>query len=110
MSHPGWSADNLAWTGPRAHERLAELHDAKGDRDKAAFHAAKFLSFWEKADAELQARVQAKRAMLQRLAPGQIIAKAFVRWVAAAGCLLDGDISDVPLARAGAVFPDPGRD
>ena len=53
VSHPGWSADNLAWTRPRAHERLAELHDARGDRDKAAFHAAKFISFWEKADAEL---------------------------------------------------------
>lgn len=50
-----------------AHERLAELYDAKGDRANAAQHAAKFVELWQNADADLQPRVQAKRALLQRL-------------------------------------------
>ena len=50
-----------------AYERLAELYEQKGDREKAKLYAAKFVELWDKADAELQPRVQAKRDMLKRL-------------------------------------------
>jgi eukaryotic-like serine/threonine-protein kinase len=52
--------------GP-ALERLAELYERKGDRQKAAQHARSFVELWQNADAELQPRVAAKRALLQRL-------------------------------------------
>lgn len=69
MAEPPWSSGDLAWRFPLAHERLAELYEQNGDRERAKYHAARFVSFWEKADAELQPRVQAKRTQLQRLSP-----------------------------------------
>jgi eukaryotic-like serine/threonine-protein kinase len=51
-----------------AYEHLADLYEQKGNKPKAAHYAAKFVELWQNADAELQPRVQAKRAMLQRLA------------------------------------------
>jgi eukaryotic-like serine/threonine-protein kinase len=50
-----------------AYERLAESYEQKGDREKAALYAGKFVELWKNADVELQARVQSKRVMLQRL-------------------------------------------
>jgi hypothetical protein len=52
---------------PRAHERLAELYQTKGDLAKAASHAARFVELWQDADAELQPRVRAKQELLARL-------------------------------------------
>jgi len=48
-------------------ERLAELHDAKGDAQNAARYAARFVEMWQHADAELQPRVAAKRRMLEQV-------------------------------------------
>jgi hypothetical protein len=64
-----WDPGDLAWRYPLAHERLAELYELKGNRERASYHAAKFVAFWEKADPDLQPRVQAKRTLLQRLSP-----------------------------------------
>lgn len=52
---------------PAIHERLAEIYDARGDTHQAVLHAAKFTELWKDADAELQARVRAKQAMVARL-------------------------------------------
>lgn len=51
-----------------AYERLADLYAARGDNDRAARYAGKFVSQWQNADPELQPRVRAKRELLQRLA------------------------------------------
>lgn len=50
-----------------AYERLAELYNAKGDRQNAALYAGKFVELWQNADPELQPRVQAKRELLRTL-------------------------------------------
>lgn len=49
------------------YERLADLNMDKGDKQKAARYAGKFVELWKDADAELQPRVQAKREMLRQL-------------------------------------------
>ena len=49
------------------YERLADLYMDKGDKQKAARYAGKFVELWKDADAELQPRVQAKREMLRQL-------------------------------------------
>jgi tetratricopeptide (TPR) repeat protein len=49
------------------HERLAELYAERGDDANAARHAARFIELWTDADAELQPRVAAKRALLRDL-------------------------------------------
>jgi tetratricopeptide (TPR) repeat protein len=49
------------------YERLAELYERKGDRQKAAFYAGRLVELWKNADSELQPRVATARAMLQRL-------------------------------------------
>jgi tetratricopeptide (TPR) repeat protein len=56
-----------AWNLPLAYERIAELYERKGDRDNAVLAAARFVQLWEKADAALRPRVQAKQEMLRRL-------------------------------------------
>jgi eukaryotic-like serine/threonine-protein kinase len=52
--------------GP-AYERLYQLHDERGDSDRAALYAARLTELWQDADAELQPRVHAARQLLQQL-------------------------------------------
>ncbi len=54
---------NLAGT----HKRLGELYEAKGDRQKAASHYAKFVELWKDADPDLQPKVADVRRRLARL-------------------------------------------
>ncbi|MEO6331748.1 MAG: protein kinase [Gemmatimonadaceae bacterium] len=49
------------------HERLGRLLEAKGNREKAAAHYAKFIELWGSADPELQPRVRAARQRLAQL-------------------------------------------
>jgi eukaryotic-like serine/threonine-protein kinase len=49
------------------HERLAELYEMRGDRERAAAHAARFVELWRDADPLLQPRVAAKQALLADL-------------------------------------------
>ncbi len=50
-----------------SHKRLAELYDAKGDREKAMSHYARFIDLWKHADADLQPLVQKARTRLAQL-------------------------------------------
>lgn len=50
-----WSA------GPKVLERLGELHEELGNREKAAEYFATFAELWAEADAELQPRVRRAR-------------------------------------------------
>jgi eukaryotic-like serine/threonine-protein kinase len=49
-------------------ERLAELHEERGQRDRAAEYHRRLEELWRDADPELQPRVQAARRALARLA------------------------------------------
>ena len=51
-----------------AHARLAELHEAAGDRASAARHASEVVRLWRGADRELQPLVAGARRILQRAA------------------------------------------
>jgi tetratricopeptide (TPR) repeat protein len=51
----------------RAHNRLGELYEAKGDRARAAQHYAAFVDLWKNADPVLQPRVARARARLAAL-------------------------------------------
>lgn len=48
-------------------ERLAWLHDDRGNSDAAAIHYARLIDLWRDADPELQPRVQAARQRLTQL-------------------------------------------
>lgn len=48
-------------------ERIAELYDGRGEAARAAEYYARFVELWERADPELQPRVQAARHRLQTL-------------------------------------------
>jgi tetratricopeptide (TPR) repeat protein len=49
-------------------ERLAELHEERGERELAARYYRRLIELWERADPELQPRVQAARRALGRAA------------------------------------------
>ena len=51
-----------------SYKRLGELHEARGDRKKAAEYYSAFLDLWRNADPELQAGVTEVRQRLARLA------------------------------------------
>ena len=55
------------WGLARAHRRLGELHDAKGDLSRARRHYEMFVELWKNADPELQPKVAAVRARLTAL-------------------------------------------
>jgi tRNA A-37 threonylcarbamoyl transferase component Bud32/tetratricopeptide (TPR) repeat protein len=55
------------WGLARAHRRLGELHDAKGDLTRARRHYEMFVELWKNADPELQPKVAAVRARLAAL-------------------------------------------
>jgi tetratricopeptide (TPR) repeat protein len=50
-----------------SHKRLAELYDAKGNREKAMSHYARFIDLWKNADPDLQPHVQKARERLSQL-------------------------------------------
>jgi tetratricopeptide (TPR) repeat protein len=50
-------------------ERLGQLYEAKGNTAKALEHHRAFVALWKDADPELQPRVAAARARIERLAP-----------------------------------------
>ena len=51
----------------RAHLRLGELHEAKGDIDRAKRHYQTFVQLWKNADPELQPKVAIARGRLAAL-------------------------------------------
>lgn len=56
-----------------SHKRLGELYEARnapGDRQRAASHYGRFVALWERADPELQPKVQEVRGRLARLERG----------------------------------------
>lgn len=57
--------DGISLAG--SHKRLAELYDAKGNREKAMSHYSKFIDLWKNADADLQPLVQKARDRLAQL-------------------------------------------
>ena len=49
------------------HKRLGELHEARGDREKAVEHYDSFVELWKDADPELQPQVRDVRQRIARL-------------------------------------------
>ena len=60
-------ADGLNLAGIQ--ERLGQIYEMKGDREKAAEHFRAFVELWKNADPELQPRVAAARERVKRLTP-----------------------------------------
>jgi tetratricopeptide (TPR) repeat protein len=52
----------------RAYERMAQLHEDRGELSEAAHYYGRFVELWADADPELQPRVDAARRALRRLA------------------------------------------
>jgi tetratricopeptide (TPR) repeat protein/tRNA A-37 threonylcarbamoyl transferase component Bud32 len=50
-----------------SHKRLAELYDAKGDREKALSHYSRFIELWKSADPDLQPHVLKARERVTQL-------------------------------------------
>ena len=48
-------------------QRLGELYEAQGDKQKAASYYTKFVELWKNADPELQPKVAEVRRALARL-------------------------------------------
>ncbi|HEY0672898.1 MAG TPA: BTAD domain-containing putative transcriptional regulator [Longimicrobiales bacterium] len=66
----------LSWSdlwGPvtqaHAHERLAQLYDARGDSARAALHYAHFIALWPDPDPELRPRWRSAKKRLAELVP-----------------------------------------
>ena len=57
--------DGISLAG--SHKRLAELYDAKGNREKAMSHYSSFIDLWKNADADLQPHVQKAKERLAQL-------------------------------------------
>lgn len=56
---------------PRLHKRLGELHEAKGDTEKAIANYARFVNLWRNAEPELQPQVREVSQRLERLRAGR---------------------------------------
>ena len=56
-----------SWYLAGLRKRLGELYEAKGDRQRAASHYAKFVELWKNADPELQPQVAEVKKRLARL-------------------------------------------
>jgi tetratricopeptide (TPR) repeat protein len=54
------------WRGP-ALKRLGELHEQRGEREKALEYYGEFVDLWKDADPELQPLVEDVRARIARL-------------------------------------------
>jgi tetratricopeptide (TPR) repeat protein len=61
----GWDAFNL----PLIYERLGQLYEEQGDRQKAIYYYGKLIEYWRDADAELQPRVEAAHRAIAALSP-----------------------------------------
>ena len=70
---PPWAGVSMVERGfpAAAHKRLAELYDARSDRQNAASHYAAFIDLWKDADPELQPKVTAARERLLSLTRGE---------------------------------------
>ena len=55
------------WFLAGAHKRLGELHEAKGNRDRALSNYLQFVEVWKNADPELQPKVAEVKARIARL-------------------------------------------
>jgi tetratricopeptide (TPR) repeat protein len=72
LATPHWFKAQLTGDPPKLasiHERLGQLHEAKGDAAKAAAHYHAFIELWKNADPELQPRVAAAKKRLAELNP-----------------------------------------
>jgi len=49
------------------HFRMAEIFEDLGDRQKAAYHYGRFVTYWKDADPELQWRVEEARRRIEGL-------------------------------------------
>ncbi len=56
----------LEWAA-HAHEKVAQIHDELGNTERAIFHYAKFIMWWENAADRLQPRVEAARERMNEL-------------------------------------------
>jgi tetratricopeptide (TPR) repeat protein len=56
----------------RAYEHLGKLHEARGEVEEAIKFHSLFVELWNEADPELQPRVEAARAALERLKGGPL--------------------------------------
>ena len=63
FGRPFWDDSVL---GP-ALERLGQLYDEAGDREKAAEYYARFVELWASADPELQPRVEAAQRRIDEI-------------------------------------------
>ncbi|MGD2215707.1 MAG: tetratricopeptide repeat protein [Gemmatimonadales bacterium] len=62
-----WDSWSYALLRPLAHERLGMVYVALGDTVAAVRHLATFAELWDRADPELQPRVEAARQAIERL-------------------------------------------
>jgi tetratricopeptide (TPR) repeat protein len=53
-----------------SHKRLGELYEARGNREKAVYHYARFVELWKDCDPELRPQVAAVRHRLVKLSGG----------------------------------------
>ena len=56
-----------AWMMAPAHKRLGELYEGRGDNVRALSHYTAFVNLWKRADPDLQPKVAAVRARIERL-------------------------------------------
>jgi tetratricopeptide (TPR) repeat protein len=56
------------WALAGVYERLAGIYELRGDREQAMQYYDRFIELWKDADPELQPRVEAAQAALERLA------------------------------------------
>ncbi|HET9274986.1 MAG TPA: protein kinase [Gemmatimonadales bacterium] len=63
----GWPAGFYFVTQPLAFFRMAELYEARGNREKAREFYGRFTELWREADPELQPRVREARRRLEDL-------------------------------------------
>jgi DNA-binding SARP family transcriptional activator/TolB-like protein len=63
-----------------AHLRQVEIHEAMGDRARAAWHLARFVELWEQADPELEPMVNAASRRLEQLGRAGVQPMAPERW------------------------------
>jgi tetratricopeptide (TPR) repeat protein len=62
-----WRVGWVSYWQPLAYFRMAELYEAKGDRDRAAEYYGKFAELWKEADTELQPRVKEAKHRIAEL-------------------------------------------
>jgi len=66
--HDGNSLDDRAWNDARAFQRLGELYEDKGDKQKALEYYGRFVDLWKGADPSLQAQIKTVKERMAKLA------------------------------------------